>query len=74
MARRGRARRAERVIALPVRCPTCPAFGGPDLDVLYLTSATIGLTAAGLGASPGPGGSWVPDPRVRGLPEARFPA
>jgi sugar lactone lactonase YvrE len=26
-------------IALPVRCPTMPAFGGPDLRTLYVTSA-----------------------------------
>ncbi|MBS1887531.1 MAG: SMP-30/gluconolactonase/LRE family protein [Actinobacteria bacterium] len=27
------------VISLPVTNPTCPGFGGADLDVLYLTSA-----------------------------------
>lgn len=26
-------------IALPVRCPTMPCFGGPDLKTLYVTSA-----------------------------------
>jgi sugar lactone lactonase YvrE len=30
------------VVALPVRRPTCPVFGGADLDVLYVTSASIG--------------------------------
>ena len=28
----------ERLIDMPVRHVTCPAFGGPDLDVLYVTS------------------------------------
>ena len=28
-----------REIALPVRCPTMPCFGGPDLKTLYITSA-----------------------------------
>ncbi len=28
-----------RDIALPVRCPTMPAFGGPDMRTLYITSA-----------------------------------
>lgn len=65
--------RAERVIRLPVQCPTCPAFGGPDLDVLYLTSATIGLAAADLARQPWAGGILALDPRARGLPEARFP-
>ena len=26
-------------IALPVRCPTMPCFGGDDLRTLYVTSA-----------------------------------
>ena len=28
-----------REIALPVRCPTMPCFGGPDLKTLYVTTA-----------------------------------
>lgn len=28
-----------REIALPVRCPTMPCFGGPDLRTLYITTA-----------------------------------
>jgi len=28
-----------REIALPVRCPTMPCFGGPDLRTLYITSS-----------------------------------
>ena len=27
-------------IDLPARCPTCPVFGGSNLKVLYLTSAS----------------------------------
>lgn len=65
--------RAERVIRLPVQHPTCPAFGGSDLDVLYLTSATIGLGPAELAGQPWAGGILALDPGVRGLPEARFP-
>ena len=30
--------RHDRTIAMPVARPTMPAFGGPDLDVLYVTS------------------------------------
>ena len=36
----------DRDIVLPVSKPTMCAFGGPDLDVLYVTSATDGLTPA----------------------------
>jgi sugar lactone lactonase YvrE len=64
--------RVERVVRLPVQHPTCPAFGGPDLDVLYVTSASIGLSAEALAAQPCAGGILALDPGVRGLPEARF--
>jgi L-arabinonolactonase len=40
--------------------------------VLYVTSATIGLSAAALAAQPCAGGILALDPGVRGLPEARF--
>jgi sugar lactone lactonase YvrE len=65
--------RTERVIRLPVQKPTCPAFGGRDLDVLYVTSATIGLSPAALAAQPCAGGILAIDPSVRGIAEVRFP-
>jgi sugar lactone lactonase YvrE len=58
----------ERVVRLPVRRPTCVAFGGPDFDVLYVTSARTGLTAPG----EFDGGLLALRPGVRGLAEARF--
>ncbi len=36
--------RIVREIPLPVQRPTCAAFGGRDLDRLYVTSATVRLT------------------------------
>ena len=45
----------------------------PDLDVLYVTSATIGLSPAALAAQPCAGGILAIDPGVRGIAEARFP-
>lgn len=39
-------------LALPVRCPTMPCFGGPDLRTLYLTSARKGRPDAELAALP----------------------
>jgi L-arabinonolactonase len=56
------------VIALPVSHPTKPCFGGPDLDVMLLT--TIDPVPAGVPAEPTPvaGGSVLMlRPGVRGL-------
>jgi sugar lactone lactonase YvrE len=64
--------RVARVVPLPVQQPTCPAFGGPDLDVLYVTSASIGLAEAARARQPLAGALFALDPGVRGLPEARF--
>ncbi|HZE91539.1 MAG TPA: SMP-30/gluconolactonase/LRE family protein [Rhizobacter sp.] len=35
-------------LALPVRCPTMPCFGGPDLKTLYITTARHNRPAAEL--------------------------
>jgi sugar lactone lactonase YvrE len=64
--------RIERVVPLPVQRPTCPAFGGPDLDLLYVTSASINLSAAERAGQPLAGGIFAFRPGVRGLPEVRF--
>lgn len=39
-------------LALPVTNPTCPAFGGEGLDLLYVTSAQIKLTPEQLANEP----------------------
>lgn len=59
-------------IALPVSRPTCPAFGGPELDVLYVTSARGGLGKERLRDEPQAGGVLALAPERRGLPESRF--
>jgi sugar lactone lactonase YvrE len=41
-----------RELALPVRCPTMPCFGGPDLRTLFVTSARAHRSAAELEAQP----------------------
>lgn len=64
--------RVARVVRLPVQRPTCPAFGGANLDVLYVTSASINLSAAERARQPWAGALLAVDPGVRGLPEARF--
>jgi L-arabinonolactonase len=62
----------DRVLNLPAPQPTCPAFGGPGLDVLYVTSATTGLSARQLAETSASGGVFAHMPGVRGLPEERF--
>ncbi len=39
-------------LPLPVRCPTMPCFGGPDLKTLYITTAREGRPADELAAQP----------------------
>jgi len=64
--------RMDRVVRLPVQCPTCPMFGGPRLDVIYVTSASNKLIPEQRQAQPLAGGVFAIDARVRGLREARF--
>jgi sugar lactone lactonase YvrE len=64
--------RIDRVVPMPVPQPSCPAFGGPDLDVLYVSSAAIGMTPADFARAPDGGGLFALDPGVGGLPVNRF--
>jgi sugar lactone lactonase YvrE len=64
--------RLDRVIELPVSRVTKPAFGGPGLQDLYITSAWIGLDAAARAAETLAGGLFRCRPGVRGRPARRF--
>ena len=64
--------RVDRVIVMPVQRPTCGAFGGADLDILYITTASQKMTPAELAAQPLAGALLAFDVGVRGLPEPRF--
>ena len=64
--------RIDRVIELPVERPTCCAFGGPGLDILYVTTASQKMTEAELQAQPLAGALLALDVGVRGLVEPRF--
>jgi sugar lactone lactonase YvrE len=59
-------------IEMPVSRPTSCAFGGPDLDRLYVTSASIGLDEKALEMQPNAGGLFMIVPGVRGLEEVPF--
>lgn len=62
----------ERIVELPVARPTCPAFGGPDLTRMFVTSARTGLSDEALRGQPAAGALLAVDLDVPGLPEARF--
>lgn len=64
--------RIDRVLPLPVQRPTCCAFGGPDLDVLYITTASQNMRPADLREQPLAGALLAIKVGVRGLPEPRF--
>lgn len=59
-------------VDLPVTNPTCPGFGGRELDTLYVTSARHRLSDEQLAAEPLAGAVLGLDPGVRGMPAHRF--
>jgi L-arabinonolactonase len=63
--------KVERVIDMPVRLTASVMFGGPDLDLLYVT--TIDPTLLGRPAEDGGGDTWVIEGLgARGIPEPRY--
>jgi sugar lactone lactonase YvrE len=61
-----------KTIEMPVARPTSCAFGGPDLDRLYITSASIGLDETALSMQPNAGGLFMVTPGVQGIAELPF--
>ena len=59
----------ERRIKLPVSQPSCVAFGGPNLDLLMITTARVTLTAEHLAEQPLAGALFIYQTDVTGLPE-----
>ena len=57
---------------MPTHRPTCCAFGGPNLDILFITTASQQMSADELAHQPLAGSLLAVEPGVRGLPEARF--
>jgi len=62
----------DRDIVLPLTNPTCPAFGGAGLDILYITTARHRLTDEQLAREPLAGALLQLDPGVTGRPAYRF--
>lgn len=60
-------------IELPIRYPTMCSFGGPDLDILYVTSATFLMSEEELVQEPLAGALFaIEGTGARGLEEHRF--
>lgn len=59
-------------IRVPVQKPTSVAFGGANLDRLFITSASRDLTPAEREAQPHAGGLFMTTPGVRGIAETPF--
>jgi L-arabinonolactonase len=65
--------RLDRVVEMPTKNPTCPAFGGADLSSLYVTSSRQQHTPEELAAAPQAGGVFtVRMPGTRGIVDTPF--
>lgn len=62
----------DRQVALPVSKPTMPAFGGPSLSTLFITTIGGGGSHAVDPTQPEAGGLFAVEAGVRGLPEPSF--
>lgn len=61
----------DRIVELPFTNPTKPAFGGPDLKTLYVTSTSMDMTAFKDPSAPN-GPVYQLQPGETGVPEVRF--
>ena len=59
-------------VEVPVQRPTSCAFGGEDLQTLFITSARIGIEGTELANQPLAGGLFAVDVGVRGIAELPF--
>lgn len=64
--------RIDREVRLPVQQPTSCAFGGAELDVLFVTSAREGLSPEALAEQPLAGSVFAIDVGAQGLPEPLY--
>lgn len=64
--------KVDREVALPVSNPTCMIFGGPALDIMFITSAWFTLDDAARKREPHAGSLFAWRPGVRGFASTRF--
>ncbi len=62
----------DHVIHVPVWKPTCCAFGGPDLDTLFITTSRLLSDEQVLADEPDSGGLFAVKPGVRGVLDTPF--
>ena len=62
----------DRRVKLPVQKPTMPAFGGDNLEIMYITSIGSGGSAPLEPGQPQAGSIFACEPGVGGLPEPKF--
>jgi sugar lactone lactonase YvrE len=74
VVRYGPSGEAQQMISMPVQRPTSCTFGGPDLSVLYITSARMGLSEEELAATPLAGSIFAVHTDTAGLVEPKFAA
>jgi L-arabinonolactonase len=60
------------IVKIPTTQVTCVAFGGADLDLLFVTSAREGMSQATLQEQPNAGDVFVYKVNVKGLADPRF--
>ena len=64
--------RLDRTVELPVRKVTCCAFGGKDLDILFITTSRLDSSPEEIEREPTSGSLYAFRPGVRGLPDTPF--
>lgn len=64
--------REDMVVDIPTSQPTCIAFGGTDMDLLFVTSARDGLNADTLMRQPEAGSLFVYKTGITGLADAEY--
>ena len=62
----------DHVIDVPVWKPTCCAFGGPNLDTLFITTSRLMSDEAALKKEPSAGGLFAVKPGIRGVVDTPF--
>jgi sugar lactone lactonase YvrE len=62
----------DRSLPVPASQPTCVAFGGADLDLLFVTSARENLSETALAGQPDAGNVFIYKMDVKGLPDRRY--
>jgi sugar lactone lactonase YvrE len=64
--------RFDQAVEFPVTMPTCPAFGGQDRKIMFVTSAWVGLSPAERKSQSLAGAVFAFDLDTPGLPEHRM--